>query len=108
MPSLCDKQKSDLSFVINSFWEEILNLAQDDIKKIGDTVNDETLYSALLLRLDEFIDLYSIKDKCYGFEDYTLEKFVIYAEDIIDNTLKDCLSSSCPKNFKGKFISALF
>lgn len=108
MPSLCDKQKSDLSFVINSFWEEILNLAQDDIKKIGNTVNDETLYSALLLRLDEFIDLYSIKDKCYGFEDYTLEKFVIYAEDIIDNTLKDCLSSSCPKNFKGKFISALF
>lgn len=76
MPSLCDKQKSDLSFVINSFWEEILNLAQDDIKKIGDTVNDETLYSALLLRLDEFIDLYSIKDKCYGFEDYTLENLL--------------------------------
>ena len=44
---------SDLSFVINSFWEEILNLAQDDIKKIGDTVNDETLYSALLLISDD-------------------------------------------------------
>lgn len=109
VPSLCDKQKSDLSFFINSFLQEILDLAKDEIKKTGEILNDNTLFSALLLILDGFIELYSKKDKCLGFEDYTLEQFVIYSGEIIDNTLMEYLSSpNCPKNFSEKFINALF
>lgn len=109
VPSLCDKQKSDLSFFINSFLQEILDLAKDEIKKTGKVLNDNTLFSALLLILDGFIELYSNKDKCLGFEDYTLEQFVIYSGEIIDNTLIEYLSSpNCPKNFREIFINALF
>ena len=108
VPSLCDKQKSDLSFFINSFLQEILDLAKDEIKKTGKILNDNTLFSALLLILDGFIELYSNKDKCLGFEDYTLEQFVIYSGEIIDNTLIEYLSSpNCPKNFREIFINAL-
>lgn len=109
MPSLCDRQKNDLSLVINSFWNEVWNLSQDDIKKAGNIPSDNTLYSTLLSKLDYFINLYATKEKCNGLKDYTLDQFVAYAEEIIDTTLKDCLgSSNCPQGFREKFISALF
>lgn len=33
MPSLLARQKIDLSIVINSFWKEVFDLSQSDIKK---------------------------------------------------------------------------
>lgn len=109
MPSLCDRQKSDLSLVINSFWKEVWDLSQDDIRKAGNIPSDKILYSTLLLKLDYFIDLYATKEKSNGLKDYTLGQFVAYAEEIINTTLKDCLSSpNCPQGFKEKFICALF
>lgn len=109
MPLLCDRQKRDLSLVINSFWKEVLDLSKEDITKAGNSISDITLYPALLSRLEYFNNLYTTKEKCNLLIDYTQARFVAYAEDIIDNTLGDCLSSpECPQNFKEKFICALF
>ena len=109
MPSLLARQKIDLSIVINSFWKEVFDLSQSDIKKEGNSISDVTLYPALLSRLDYFINLYAPKEKCYGLEGYTQEQFVAYAEEIVDNVLKDCCNSPYyHKEFKEKFICALF
>lgn len=109
MPLLCDRQKRDLSLVINSFWKEVLDLSKEDITKAGNSISDITLYPALLSRLEYFNNLYTTKEKCNVLIDYTQARFVACAEDIIDNTLRDCLSSQeCPQNFKEKFICALF
>lgn len=109
MPLLCDRQKSDLSLVINSFWKEILDLSKEDITKVGNSISDITLYPALLSRLEYFKSLYATKEKCNALIDYTQAQFVAYAEDIIDNTLRDYLSSpECPQNFKENFICSLF
>ena len=109
MPLLCDRQKRDLSLVINSFWKEVLDLSKEDITKAGNSISDITLYPALLSRLEYFNNLYTTKEKCSVLIDYTPARFVAYAEDIIDNTLRDCLSSQeCHQNFKEKFICALF
>ena len=109
MPLLCDRHKNDLSFVVNSFWEEVLELSKNDITKAGSSISDLTLFPALLSRLEYFESLYATKEKCTVLINYTQTQFVAYAEDIIDNTLRDCLSSpECPQNFKDKFICALF
>lgn len=109
MPSLLARQKIDLSIVINSFWKEVFDLSQSDIKKEGNSISDVTLCPALLSRLDYFINLYAPKEKCYGLEGYTQEQFVAYAEEIVDNVLKDCCNSPYyHKEFKEKFICALF
>ena len=108
-PLLCDKQKSDLFFVINSFWEEVLNLSQDDITKAGNSINDTTMFPALLSRLDSFYNMYATKEKCNEFQGYTQAQFLAYADELISNILENCLKSpNCPRNFKEKFVNAIF
>lgn len=109
MPNLMERQETDLYFVIDSFWKEIVCLANKDIDNSEGKLNKSDIYRIILQKLEHFSTLYQTSDKCLGLEEYKLERFIEYSQSHIDSVLKDHISTTdCPGNLRDLFAKTLF
>ena len=105
---LASDQLSALSFIVNSYLNEIKSTAQGKLAK------DEIDAPQILIprMMDEMINvksIYSLRTRCEDFNDYLLEDFKTYSASIIGSVIDPLVQSlDNPEEFINLFTESLY
>lgn len=109
MPKLVSDQKGNLSIVVNGYLNELISISKQELEKEGIEATDINLITKLESKMSMFLSIYTGKEKCSDFEEYSLSDFSSYSCDIVNSLLSPFLPlSSNPDGFRDLFISSLF
>lgn len=109
MPHLIEDQKTNLGIIVKGLLDEIKDLSRVELEKEGKELSDKNLFDRMHEKLIYFDGLYSTANRCANFLDYTIENFTNYAKGIIEEILKNVLTSKlCPNDFMQQFTKALY
>ena len=101
--------QSQIHFFVNSFYNEILKLASDKLKKESKELSDENIVDVVMDEMKSIYDSYKQKETCLDCQSLTLESFTDLSKEYVNSKLAQCLSvNNCPLNFKEAFIETLF
>lgn len=101
--------QNQIHFFVNSFYNEILKLASDKLKKESKELSDENIVDVMMDEMKSIYDCYKQKETCLDCQSLTLESFTDLSREYVYSKLAQCLSvNNCPLNFKETFIETLF
>lgn len=101
--------QNQIHFFVNSFYDEIVNLASDKLKKERKELTSENIVVVMMDEMKSINDCYKQKDICLDCQNLTLESFIGYCDEYINNKLEECLSvSNCPIGFKELFVDSIY
>lgn len=109
MTKLVSDQKVNLSIVVNGYLNELISISKQELEKEDNEETDINLLTKLESKMSMFLNIYTNKEKCSDFEEYSLSDFSSYSCNIVNSLLTPFLSlSSNPDGFRDLFISSLF
>ena len=101
--------QNQIRFLVNSFYDEIIKLANDKLKEKSKELSDENIVVTMMDVMKSISDSYKQKDTCLDCKNLTLESFTDTCDEYVSSKLAQCLSvKNCPVNFKETFIETLY
>ncbi len=101
--------QNQIRFFVNSFYDEIIKLANDKLKEKSKELSDENIVVTMMDVMKSISDSYKQKDTCLDCKNLTLESFTDTCDEYVSSKLAQCLSvKNCPVNFKETFIETLY
>ncbi len=101
--------KAEISFFVDSFYNDMFSSANEQLKKAGEDATDEILVQVMFEKIVSCGNDYKSEEVSPDFQDMTLGEFEMLAEDYVSKKISVCLSlPNTPSAFKDSFIETLF
>lgn len=101
--------KAEISFFVDSFYNDMFSSANEQLKKAGEDTTDENLVQVMFEKIVSCGNDYKSEEVSPDFQDMTLGEFEMLAEDYVSKKISVCLSlPNTPSAFKDSFIETLF
>ena len=101
--------QNQIRFLVNSFYDEIIKLANNKLKERSKELSDENIVVMMMDVMKSIYDSYKQKETCLDCKNLTLESFTDTCDEYVSSKLAQCLSvKNCPVNFKETFIETLY
>ena len=106
---LVTDQATILSIIVRKYLKDVVDIAKEKVKiKDGEDMSPELITNMLKI-MEDFYQIYSVKDRAVDFKDYRLTDFRDYSEKLIRDVAGACLQiTDKEEEFLEVFIRSLY